>query len=387
MPPSPHTQPTEGDTTSLESSGDSNYGTPLSSNSPNTTAELSKSNTTTELSKSNAAAELSKSNAAAELNDQLRRLRLERERIKGQMTRKVTTVASAVVTTTESERKSATSFHGRSSGSSLRELKSSSSEIERLKPHPIFEEEPLANGGGANLQTPPTLSKAPPTSPRDPISGTHCPRCNHTLEIGRSVCDYCKSHISPLPPPPLPPPMLTETGLVRLESEEPRSKPLRASAASVEEAIQQHRSRTQVKKNIIPDPPTTTSSGKSSGGAAGVSGTKSFLQNYDEKLEAWKKAWRDRGYSDEEIPAEPASKPLPEPKKKEAKRQQKKRAKDFEPTKNTLDDLKRYQKEAERRGKMEEIAREGESLMECVKVSSLARFGASLTLSISLSSV
>ena len=94
-----------------------------------------------------------------------------------------------------------------------------------------------------------------------------------------------------------------------------------------------------------------------------------------EKLEFWRNEWKKRGYSDDEIPEEPGSQPLPPVKPQQPAAQvsqkvkKKVRSKDVEPSKNALIDLERYRREEERKQKMELIGREGEALMLCVKVS------------------
>jgi E3 ubiquitin-protein ligase RNF31 len=111
-----------------------------------------------------------------------------------------------------------------------------------------------------------------------------------------------------------------------------------------------------------------------SGGAeGGDAGDKSAVDMHREKFAAWSKAWRDRGYSDEEIPKVPGSQPLPPYKtprpvaRPPQQSKRKKKSKSCVPSKNAVDELSRYEMEAEQKEKMEQIGREGELLMQCVK--------------------
>ena len=107
------------------------------------------------------------------------------------------------------------------------------------------------------------------------------------------------------------------------------------------------------------------SGGGAFGGALG-SDEKSYKEIMEEKTRVWKEEWRKRGYSDSEIPQEPGSQALPEPKIQKAA--QPKVRKKYAPSKNTTDELHRYQLEEEKKKSMKLMADEGEALMNCIKV-------------------
>ena len=108
------------------------------------------------------------------------------------------------------------------------------------------------------------------------------------------------------------------------------------------------------------------------GGAVG--GDKTVLDIFSEKERVWKETWRERGYSDEEIPAEPGSTELPPPRvpeqtKKPVGRERRKGKKpDCDPSKSVMVDLDRYRREAEQELVMNQMAQEGQIFMECIKV-------------------
>lgn len=278
-----------------------------------------------------------------------------------------------------------------------------------------------ASNIGISTSGPPHASNfgPPNTGPPQPAPmgpETFCTTCGNRVTSEETHCSYCKNPVS-FPPPTssiLPPPIVsTETGLVRMGSDEPKPKPLRASAASTEQAIQHHR-RTQAFPAAIQDPrggnlgavggasgggetgaPIGTSAARGQGGAEGSTssgvpgGAPSYEKSYKdimaEKLEYWKTEWRKRGYSDDEIPAEPGSVPLPPPKEKKppqpppsqaspsqpSSSQPKKRPKKhYGQSKSTTDELERYRIEQQRKEQMARLAEEGQSFMECIKVCS-----------------
>ena len=177
---------------------------------------------------------------------------------------------------------------------------------------------------------------------------------------------------------------------MRMSSGEPKSKPLRASAARAEEAAQGHRRTRAIPLEgqnpsgaVGPSAHVSTVGSDGQGGAEGTSGgatgvdDRSYKDIAAEKLEVWKEEWRKRGYTDDEIPLEPGSQPLPDAKPLPPQERQKKppvrkkvkvRSKDYNPGKNTTDELERYQREEVRRKEMEKMAQEGETFMKCVKV-------------------
>ena len=200
-----------------------------------------------------------------------------------------------------------------------------------------------------------------------------CFNCGNKLHSRYTQCTYCicpaASHpISSVPPPPM---VSTATGLSRIHSEELQPKPMRASAASAEEAMQHHR-KTQA-FNV----PTQGSAGGGArvetGGAVG-GGDKTVLDIFSEKERVWKETWRERGYSDEEIPAEPGSTELPPPRvpeqtKKPVGRERRKGKKpDCDPSKSVMVDLDWYRRDAEQKLVMNQMAQEGQIFMECIKV-------------------
>ena len=263
-----------------------------------------------------------------------------------------------------------------------------------------------ASNVGLSTSGPPYASNfGPPTTgppPPAPVGPeTFCTNCGNIVTSGQTYCSYCRNPVA-FPPPTssvLPPPVVpTETGLVRMGSDEPKSKPLRASAASTEQAIQHHR-RTQAFPAAMQDPPggnlgavggasgvgeggapmgTSVARGQGGAGGSGVLGgapnnEKSYKDIMADKLEYWKTEWRKRGYSDDEIPAEPGSVPLPPPKEKKPPQpppsQPKMRPKrHYNPSKSTTDDLERYKIEQQRKEQMARLAEEGQSFMECIKV-------------------
>ena len=319
------------------------------------------------------------------------------EKIKKEKEKKPNTLATVTPAEDSQTHKNlvrATSYQGLPSQKQKRVDGPEKTHLPRKAHHsPIIEEEPSVNGEGASLQSrppQPVVSAAPPVNPGgqisgnpgDQTSGTQCPHCSHIIRSDLASCDYCFNPESQSVTSTLPAPIHTETGLVRLGSGEPRpTPPLRASAASAEEAMKKHR-MTQA----------FTAERNETGAEAGAvaptssarvpdSNEKSYIEKMREKMEVWRNEWKRRGYTDDEIPAEPGSQPLPQMKKKspqprQQQRQQqeqqkaKKRVnkKDLEPSKNALSDLERYRREEERNRKMESIGREGESLMECVKV-------------------
>ena len=409
-PPTTQTQPSS-QPTSLNSSGDSNYGTPPSSNSPNTTSELDDS-----------------TNASVDYQSMLKMLRKKRGEINEKIKKPNTmaTVQPAKDGHTHKNLVRATSYQGLPSQKTVGGPEKTHSP-RKAHHSPIIEEEPSINGEGASLQSrppQPVVSAAPPVNsggqisrnpgaqipgnpggqlsgnpgsqipgnpggqipgnPGGQISGTQCPHCSHIIRPDLVSCDYCFQSVTST----LPPPIHTETGQVRLGSGEPRpTPPLRASAASAEEAMKKHRmtqaftaERNETGGEASAVAPTSS---------AGVPGSdeKSYIEKMREKMEVWRNEWKKRGYSDDEIPAEPGSQPLPEMKhpmkrspppgqQQQEQQKAKKRVsrKDVEPSKSALSDLERYKREEERKRKMESIGREGESLMECVKVNEIILF-------------
>ena len=109
------------------------------------------------------------------------------------------------------------------------------------------------------------------------------------------------------------------------------------------------------------------------GGAVG-GGKNTFIKMVSEKERMWKEEWRKRGYRDDEIPAEPASTPLPPPKVPEQTKtpvvrdRRKGKKPHCDPSKSATGDLDRYRREAERQLVMNQMAQEGQVFMECVKV-------------------
>lgn len=109
------------------------------------------------------------------------------------------------------------------------------------------------------------------------------------------------------------------------------------------------------------------------GGAVG-GGERTYADMHEEKLQKWKEEWKKRGYRDDEIPAEPGSQPLPDYKtqqtvaRRSSERKKGEISKKYGASKNTTEELERYQREEERKKEMDKMAVEGEGLMKCVKV-------------------
>lgn len=393
-PPVSKTPPAS-ENSSLGSSGESNYETPTSSPP--------------------------KEDTIAALQSELAKFRQKREKIRVQLDKKK--VQSDMVPSTDHnvQRLVTTSVITRAEDApSKKELMKRSPKKARFHPDTIIEEVSTSNERTSEMA--PSNGAPSPASNVDPSTSgppapvgpeTFCPQCGNRVTSVETHCSYCRNPVSfPLPsssglPPPIVP---TDTGLVRMESDEPKSKPLRASAASTEEAIQHHR-RTQAFPAAIQRPPVgdlgqglgevegasgginETGVPMGVGGASGAAGQggstspgimsgasmnsyeKSYKEIMAEKLEYWKAEWRKRGYTDDEIPSEPGSVPLPPPKEKKPPQpppsQPKKRPKvHYDPSRSTTDDLERYRIEEQRNKKMAHLAEEGKAFIECVKVCS-----------------
>ena len=211
------------------------------------------------------------------------------------------------------------------------------------------------------------------TASSPPVKLLFCPICGIKLHSGHTQCTYCSSPAASPPTSSVPPPPMvsTATGLSRIHSEELQPKPMRASAASAEEAMQHHR-KTQA-FNVSTQGGAGGGARVETGGVVGGS-DKTVLDIFSEKERVWKETWRERGYSDEEIPAEPGSTELPPPRvpeqtKKPVGRERRKGKKpDCDPSKSVMVELDRYRRDAEQKLVMNQMAQEGQIFMECIKV-------------------
>ena len=410
----------------------SDFVTPPST-SPNTTSTVSAANVP-----------LSGSVHAAALSSDLKKLRMEREKISSQLKRGTTTSQVAGSTHTPTQRNQpvmiSTEVHG--TAPTVEELRASSSAVKgKRKPFnlaPAIEEEPRSLETKPSSEPPPASNYSPP-KPQPSSQGT-CSNCGQIVNSEQTQCSFCHHPVTNRHPTSsiLPPPILTENSLVRMNSEEPRPKPLRASVASAEEAMQRHRMTHVFPPERHPDSGGTAagdsvagpsggggvvggassegggvmggassggggvmggasvmdgssgsggvmggaSGGIMSGSGAGATGgavggnEKTYRDMHEEKLQVWKKVWKERGYDDDEIPLEPGCQPLPEykthvkqkPTKPMSALKTKKKIKDYDPSKNTTEELERYQREEERKKEMDKMEKEGEGLMKCVKV-------------------
>ena len=337
------------------------YTTPPST-SPNTTAPLDKS--------------------CGEFNMSLQEFRKKREAINEKLNQKSTTESMSAKIPRQQAQHSSTAVH---------DMKASSGK--GFKPPPTIEEAPVSM---REMESQPVvLNSTLQMPPSEPISGSPCPHCGNIVVTGHTMtCSFCNKPVTYQHPTSsvLPPPIHTQTSLARLDSEEPKPKPfpMRASAASTQEAIEHHRRTRVIPAGMaIPSPTLTPGPGVSTGASEGVSSAmgrhegavgrtmceKTYSELASEKFEAWKKEWKNLGYSDDEIPKEPGSQPLPGPKRypprqeatnKRAKALQKK--KDYDPSKDSMHDLEKYKLEDQRRQEMDRMGRDGDSFMNCVKV-------------------
>ena len=337
--------------------------------------------------------------AASSLMDELKQLKARRENIKDQIHNPKPSSIQVVPTLPQNQantRKTQTSVQ--TVAPSFEKDPTALGPVKRppKKKHPhfmpesIMEEAPSSIGNGVGTSATVT---APPPAPGSATSSA-CSHCGNLVSPNETHCGYCKTDVSYRHPTSsiLPPPIHSETSLMKMSSEEPKEKkPLRASAADAEEAIQQHR-RTQAFPAAMHGSPGGVGSGEGGrqeggrgsgavagghvgtegGGASGgalESNEKSYKEILEEKSRVWKEAWRQRGYSDGEIPQEPGSQPLPEPKaKKPAQAKAKREKKHYVASKSTTDELHRYQMEEDRKKVMKQMADEGEALMNCIKV-------------------
>ena len=366
------------------------------------------------------------------LSDDLKRFKKEREEINKKLNQKLITVAAVGAKTPLHPRtRRSTSIQGRAAeeAPTVSALQASSSSTAtaaarpkasvKFKPPPIIEEDPLSLGKAHSSMEPPPSNYGSGGPPSGPISGTPCPRCSNLVMAGSASCSFCDQTLDSSHPHPtssiLPPPIHSERslGMMGSSSEEPKPKPFRASDASTLEAIELHR-RTRVFPAGMPSPPSAMTPRRASGGGqgggvgegarggyrgpeggamGGVMGgamggeaaggsKKSYMEMTDDKFKVWREEWRKRGFSDDEIPREPGSQPLPEyrdhcpppeaPAARGAPPQRNpslKKNVDYKQSKDSMHDLKRYQEEEERKKEMEKLGRDGESFMTCVKVS------------------
>ena len=247
----------------------------------------------------------------------------------------------------------------------------------------------------------------------EPTSGTFCSKCGNKISPGQGQCSYCSMGVSSHGSSPATTSSTQSNAPpTRLDTQQPSLPPPRASPAGAKKAMEEHR-RTHALNIISPAPPAgaaalptsgsrsafgamntgrgletepgrgaegggyagatgggATGGGASSGGAEGklpqVSPEKTYREVLKEKEEYWKNLWKKKGYKDSEIPAVGSCDPKTFPDKPEVKREKKPKHK--KQGEGALGDLDRYREEEKRRKRMEEMAEEGESFMQCIKV-------------------